>query len=81
MSGQKNLPLNRCENRCENRCDFIKKHACLLCRGLKKLLNDSGSNALRIRDVFKTHNLWGEIIDSDKRGNYRLKEGLIVNLE
>ncbi len=47
----------------------------------KKLLKDSGSNAVRIRDVFKTHSLWSEIIDSDRRGNYRLKEGLIVNLD
>lgn len=47
----------------------------------KKLLKESGSNAVRIRDVFKTHSLWGEIIDSDRRGNYRLKEGLIVNLD
>lgn len=38
----------------------------------KTLLFDSGSNADRIRDAFRTQKHWEELIISNKRGYYRL---------
>ncbi|MCP5361697.1 MAG: hypothetical protein H6908_03520 [Hyphomicrobiales bacterium] len=38
----------------------------------KTLLFESGSNAERIRDVFRTQKHWQELIISNKRGYYRL---------
>lgn len=38
----------------------------------KTLLYESGSNAERIRDVFRTQKHWKELVISNKRGYYRL---------
>lgn len=38
----------------------------------KILLNNSGSHAMRLRDVFKGKKDWEKIIESNRRGSYRL---------
>lgn len=38
----------------------------------KTLINDSGSGAIRFRDIFKNKNNWHKLIISNKRGCYRL---------
>ncbi len=38
----------------------------------KTLLYESGSNAVRLRDLFKSNKDWNDVIESNKRGYYRL---------
>lgn len=38
----------------------------------KTLIYESGSQALRVRDIFKHQRKWRELIKSDDRGYYRL---------
>lgn len=38
----------------------------------KTLIHESGSNAIRLRDLFKNKGHWGQLIISNKRGYYRL---------
>ena len=40
----------------------------------KQLLHYAGSNGDKLRDVFKSQPAWREIIESDGRGYYRLKQ-------
>jgi hypothetical protein len=44
----------------------------------KTLLYNAGSQAIRMRDLFKSQPLWREIIESDKRGHYRISSELQV---
>lgn len=39
----------------------------------KELLYKAGSESIRMRDLFKSQSGWKEIIESDHKGNYRLK--------
>jgi hypothetical protein len=41
-------------------------------RNGKKLLEDAGYESLFIGDVFKRHSDWRELIESNRRGLYRL---------
>ena len=56
-------------------------HAASLGRGPwvhgKTLLDGAGSNAARLRDVFKSKRDWRKVILSDKRGSYRLNVPLM----
>ena len=44
----------------------------------KTLLHKAGSQAPRLRDLFKHNVIWKELIQSDKRGHYRLRENITV---
>lgn len=44
----------------------------------KNLLEHSGSEATRLRDLFKGNFAWKELIQSDKRGHYRLHEDIVI---
>ena len=46
----------------------------------KTLLHHAGSQAVRMRDVFKTQATWRDLVQSDKRGHYRIFEGIEVNV-
>lgn len=39
----------------------------------KELLYKAGSKSIYMRDLFKSHMSWHDLIESDKKGNYRLK--------
>ena len=39
----------------------------------KELLYKAGSESIRMRDLFKSQHDWKKIIESDHKGNYRLK--------
>jgi hypothetical protein len=50
----------------------------------KTLLYESGSNAVRLRDLFKSNKDWNDVIASNKRGYYRLNvplEGISTDSE
>ncbi len=49
-------------------------------RSGKDLLAEAGSNSLRLSDVFKSQNNWQDLIESDERGDYRLRVGTDVPL-
>ena len=46
----------------------------------KTLLHHAGSQAMRMRDVFKTQATWRDLVQSNKRGHYRIFEGIEVNM-
>ena len=46
----------------------------------KTLLYNAGSQAVRMRDVFKTQVKWRELVQSNKRGHYRIFAGIEVNV-
>lgn len=46
----------------------------------KELLTRAGSQAMRMRDIFKTQYNWREIIESNKRGHYRIFEDILVEV-
>jgi len=39
----------------------------------KELLHKAGSRYLILRDLFKSQNNWQQLIESDRRGSYRLR--------
>lgn len=41
----------------------------------KVLLQKAGSSSVRMADVFKSQPQWRKLIESDRRGNYRLRRG------
>lgn len=47
----------------------------------KTLLHRAGSQAIRMRDIFKSNSRWHEIMESDRRGHYRIREHIPVNLD
>lgn len=46
----------------------------------KILLHRAGSQAVRMRDIFKSQSVWRELVESNKRGHYRLKADLKVDI-
>lgn len=44
----------------------------------KTLLNESGSKAERIRDVFKTQPYFAEVVETNQRGKYRIRPDIAV---
>lgn len=46
----------------------------------KTLLHQAGSQAVRMRDVFKTQATWRDLVQSNKRGHYRIFEGVEVKV-
>jgi hypothetical protein len=46
----------------------------------KILLGNSGSQSMRMRDVFRTNKNWRELIEGNKRGYYRIKSEIEVNV-
>lgn len=46
----------------------------------KTLLKEAGSDAVRMRDVFKSQPRWQELIESDKRGHYRIFNNINVHV-
>ncbi len=47
----------------------------------KTLLYNAKSQAVRMRDIFKSNSRWQEIMESDRRGHYRIRENIPVNIE
>lgn len=46
----------------------------------KRLLHNAGSQGMRMRDLFKTQPLWQEVVQSNKRGKYRIFEHVAVKV-
>jgi hypothetical protein len=46
----------------------------------KTLLHKAGSEAMRMRDLFKSQPTWREVIESDKRGHYRIFEHIKLDV-
>jgi hypothetical protein len=46
----------------------------------KILLHKAGSQAIRMRDIFKSQAMWRELVESNKRGHYRLRDDLEVDV-
>lgn len=46
----------------------------------KILLGNSGSQSMRMRDVFRTNKNWYELIEANKRGYYRIKSEIEVDV-
>ncbi len=46
----------------------------------KILLGNSGSQSMRMRDVFRTNKNWRELIEANKRGYYRIKSEIEVDV-
>lgn len=46
----------------------------------KTLLHRAGSQAVRMRDVFKSQSMWREVVQSDKRGHYRISSDVEIEM-